>query len=128
MATDTTQRRDWVLTLCALFGPAAWAVFIAVNYALEDPLACSPGASVKGQILGVGVRTIAAGVSLALGGATLLVGALSLVLWLALRDTNSSGRRPWMALAGVLNSALFGIVILVGVAPAVILRTCAPSP
>jgi hypothetical protein len=128
MATAEAMPRngDAGLVAAGLFGPAAWIAFIVVTYLLEDPLACTPGASVKGRILGIGVRTIAAGVSVGLASATYAAGALSLVAWLRLRNSNSAGRRPWMALAGVLNSALFGTVMLAGVLPAVILRTCTP--
>jgi len=120
--------RDPVLVVLALLGPAAWLVDILVAYVLEDPLACMAGASVKGRILGLGVRTIAAGVSLILAGSSFAAGVASMALWRRLRNTNSAGRRPWMALAGLLNSLLFGFVILVGVAPAVILHTCTSSP
>jgi hypothetical protein len=119
---------DKLLVVAGLFGPAAWTVFIVVTYLLEDPLACMPGASAKGQILGVGVRTIAGVVSVALASATFVVGAVSLLAWRRLRTSNSTGRRPWMALAGFLNSVLFGAVMLAGLAPAIMLRTCTPSP
>jgi hypothetical protein len=119
---------DPLLVTVALFGPAAWVVFILVNYLLEDPLACTPGASVKGRILGVGVRAIGAGIALTLTGVTFVAGAVAAVLWRRLRNTNSTGRRPWMALAGVLNCVLFGFIILVGIAPSVILHTCVSTP
>src|SRR5690349_4861417 len=130
MATMTTQRspRDPVLVVVSLFGPAAWVVFVLVNYLLEDPFACMPGAAVKGKLLGLSVPTIAAGIALILACATLVIGGVSALLWRRLRSTNSTGRRPWMALAGVLNSVLFGAIILVGVAPAVILHTCTSTP
>ena len=103
-------------------------MFLLVNYVLEDPIACRPAAPVRGQILGVGTRTIAGGVSVVLGVATMLVAVVSFALWNRLRTQNTTGRRAWMALAGVLNSLLFGTVILVGLAPAFLLRPCTPSP
>jgi hypothetical protein len=117
--------RDRLLVVLSLFSPGAWVVFILVNYLLEDPLACMPGASIRGQILGIGVKTMAAGISLVLGSLTFAAALWSFVLWRRLRDTNSTGRRPWMALAGALNGVLFGTIILTGIAPAVLLRTCA---
>lgn len=128
MEAKPATRRDALLVFAGLFGPAAWVAFIFVNYFVEDPLACMPGASVKGHVLGIGVRTIVATVSVGLAGATLAVAVMSLVMWLNLRDSDSTGRRRWMALAGVLNSVLFGVVMLAGIAPAVMLRTCTPSP
>jgi hypothetical protein len=129
MATHAQERvRDPALVAVSLFGPAAWVVFVLVNYLLEDPFACTAGASVKGRILGLSVRTIAAGVSVVLAAATFVAGSVSAVLWRRLRSTNSTGRRPWMALAGVLNSVLFGVVIVIGIAPAVILHTCSAAP
>jgi hypothetical protein len=116
-----------VLVLVSLFGPGAWAVFIALNYLLEDPIACMSGASVHGQILGVGIKAIGAGISVVLGVATVVVGVVSLILWLRLRHGNSTGRPAWMALAGVFNSILFGTVILLGIAPSFFLRTCTPA-
>jgi hypothetical protein len=127
-ATRPGRGRDKRLVVASLFGPGAWAVFIALNYMLEDPVACAPGASVHGQILGVGVKAIGAGISLVLGVATVVVGVLSILLWLRLRHGNSSGRPAWMALAGFLNSVLFGTIILLGVAPSFFLRTCTPTP
>jgi hypothetical protein len=122
-----SQRRgDTLLVITALAGPALWVLFLVVEYALEDPLACSPGATAKGHILGIGVRTIAAGVSVVLGSLTAGAGLLSFTLWRNLRTQNSTGRRGWMALAGVLNNALFAIVILTGLAPAFLLKTCSP--
>jgi len=130
MATEhkTATRRDVGLVVVALFGPAAWSAFLVVSYILEDPIACAPAAGVRGQILGIGVKGIATVVSGVLGGATVLVGVLSFVWWTRLRHENSTGRAGWMALAGVLNSVLFGIVIIVGLAPSFFLRACTPSP
>ena len=126
MATvdSAPTKGDPALVTAGLFGPAAWVAFIVVNYLLEDPLACMPGASVKGRILGVGVPAIAAGVSVVLAAATFAVAAASFVAWRRLRHSNSTGRRPWMALAGVLNNLLFGLVIIAGLLPAIIVRTC----
>ena len=131
MATTTdeaTTRRAGSLVLAGLFGPAAWVVFIVVTYLLEDPLACTPGVSAKGEVLGVSIRGVAAGVSIVLALATYLFAALSFAWWRGLRESNSTDRRPWMALTGILNNVLFGTIFLVGIAPAVMLRTCTPSP
>ena len=116
-----------------LTGPAAWTIHLWFNYGLEEFLACQPGAlgSAGGPaFLGIEDRWWIIGSNVVLAALTLAAGLMSLARYRRLRsyDPTPGRRAEWMALSGVMLSALFFIVIVLGVAPAVILQPCTRSP
>jgi hypothetical protein len=121
MATTATRpSRSLRLWFGVLAGPLLWFVQLNVNYQWEEFLACSPSATDRAVVLGVGVRTLVVLVNTATAAVTL---AALLVSLRCHRHSHGDVTR-WMALAGVINSILFLLLIVVGYAPAVILKAC----
>jgi hypothetical protein len=115
-----------------LGGPLAWVTQLAVNYSLEEWFACSPGADTTGFVYGFRAPTVAFVVTLVLAVITLVAGMVSVGCYRKLQRASGSdevsGRARWMAVAGIMNSILYFIVILASFAPPVILRVCESSP
>jgi len=149
-ATKTLLSRSGRLWFAVLTGPVLWGIQIYVNYQWEEVLACSPGVTDRGQVLGIDVRTVimlvntvaAAGTLAALAVAWRCYRRTAAVEVAGVRTAVGGSRRPcrgdtphppgehhrdvahWMALAGVINSVLFLFLIVVGYAPAIMLRPC----
>jgi hypothetical protein len=112
-----------------LAAPVAWMTQLIATYSLEEWFACAPATTDRGQILGIGVRPFALGITVVLGAIALAGGVVAVR---SLRTINASadpaGRARWMAYAGILNTALYLIIILASVAPPLILQVCEVSP
>ena len=83
-------------------------------------LACSPATTDTRQVLGIGVRTWILGVNTVTAAVTLAALAVALRCY---RRTRREAAH-WMATAAVINSVLFLFLIVVGYAPAIMLRPC----
>ena len=120
---------SWVLWAGVLTGPIAWAVQLVVGYGLEE-IACAPAAQERGEIAGVGVEVIIVALGLVLLAATAAsgLGALRCLRTAHADDETPGARASWMAIAGVMTSILFVIVIGAGTAPPLLLDVCAPTP
>lgn len=125
------SRLDAVAEWAGTFtGPVAWGLHLSFNYGLEEFLACAPGAHGSPELLGLDVRTWVVLSNLVLAAATLGAGLLSLARYRRLRVMDPSPGRvhEWMALVGIILSALFLLIILAGLAPAAILQPCVRVP
>jgi hypothetical protein len=119
---------SWRLWVGVLTGPAAWSTQILINYNLEE-IACGPASGTTGRILGVDVQAWILGVDTFLAVATLVAGWISIVCLRSTEaDASTGGRARWMALSGVMVSALFLIIIVAGFAPPLFLNVCEPTP
>jgi hypothetical protein len=133
-----------------LAGPILWFVQLNVNYQWEELEACSPSTTHRGVVLGIGVRTLVVLVNTVITVVVLaaLVGAArwyrrtAVVEAGGIRAAPGGSRRPcrgdtphppgermrdiahWMAIAGIINSALFLLIIVIGYAPAIMLKPC----
>ncbi len=130
-STDAATGRQGgalLLWLGLLIPPAAWMIQLFALYMLEDFISCTPGSRTPGLIAGVGVRPIALVLTGILGLLTIGAGISSLFLWKSSKGDDPTGgpltARRWMALAGIMNSALFAIIILIKAAPPLILGVC----
>ena len=114
----------------AFTGPAAWSLHLLFNYGLEEFVTCAPGAHGSPTFLGLEVRQWVVLSNVVLAALTLGAGLLSLARYRRLRERDPSPGRveEWMALAGIVLSALFFVVIAAGIAPAAILDACVQSP
>ena len=113
-----------------LGAPAAWTVQLIVNYSLEEWFACAPSTTTRGQVAGAEVPAVAVAVS---GVLTVVALAAGLVAWSCYRRIRADGdeattRARWMALAGIMNSILYLIVILASFGPPLLLDVCEVSP
>jgi hypothetical protein len=131
------ERRGSVALWFGVLGsPLAWLGHLGVNYSLEEWFACSESAHHKGEILGVGVKTVLVLVNSAMVAVAVASGLVALSCWRKLRDQNSdeqSGddrmeRARWMAFAGAVEAALFLGIILLGYLPALTLDVCETTP
>lgn len=113
-----------------LGAPTAWAIALVVGYSLEEWFACSPATTDEGTILGFGVRPLATAVSTAMF--LVAVGA-GIVAWRCLarirsEDDPTIQRARWMAIAGVMNSILYALAIVVTLLVPLLLRVCETTP
>jgi hypothetical protein len=131
--TKTDLSRSGRLWFAVLTGPVLWVIQLYLNYQWEEVLACSPGATDTGHVLGIGVRTVillvntvaAAGTLAALAVAVRCYRRTGAVEDAGVRTTDHvRGTAHWMALAGIINSVLFLFLIVVGYAPELMLRPC----
>lgn len=115
----------------ALGAPTAWVVQLVVNYSLEEWFACSPATTDRGQVLDMNVPTAALLTSGVLTLVALAAGAVSISCYRRIRGDASdevAGRAKWMALAGIMNSVLYLIVIVASFGPPLLLDVCEVSP
>ncbi|MEW6473813.1 MAG: hypothetical protein AB1679_16295 [Actinomycetota bacterium] len=129
--TRTETRGSWLLWFAVLGSPLAWAAHLVVSYSLEEWFACSPSAGEPGEILGFTVRTVAIAVNAALA----VIAAASLISALTCRRRVGAGtgderldRARWMALAAIVEGALFLPAIILGLVPPAILGVCETVP
>jgi hypothetical protein len=113
-----------------LAAPIAWVLHMVIGYSLEEWFACSPSSITSGEVLGLGVRSVAVLITVVFGA--IAVVAL-LVSWRCFRrvpadDAETSGRARWMAIVGLMNSGLYLLIILGGIGPALLLEVCEVSP
>ena len=112
-----------------LAAPIAWMTQLVATYSLEEWFACAPATTDRGQILGMGVRPVAIGITAILGVVALAGGVVAIRSLRTIdNDNDVTGRARWMAYAGILNTALYMIIILANVAPPLILQVCEVSP
>ncbi|MGH9279554.1 MAG: hypothetical protein ACRD12_15810 [Acidimicrobiales bacterium] len=115
-----------------LGSPLAWAGHLAVNYSLEEWFACASSTSTRGKVLGLSVDTA----SIIFNTAMAAVALASLMVALSCRrklrrvegDDERIDRARFMALAGVVEGALFLGIILLGYLPPFLLDTCEMAP
>ena len=114
-----------------LGAPAAWTVQLMLTYSLEEWFACSPSATDRGEVVGLQVPTVALATSALLAAVAVVAGVVSVSCYRKIRDDSadeSSGRAKWMALAGIMNSVLYLIVIVASFGPPLLLDVCEVSP
>ncbi len=124
-------RRSLLLWFAVLGSPMAWAGHLGANYSLEEWFACSNSAEKKGEILGIGVHTVAILINTAMVAVALLSLLVALSCYKKLRGQGGDetvDRARWMAFAGTVEGALFLGIILLGYLPALTLRTCGTTP
>lgn len=129
--TRGESRGSWLLWIAVLTGPLAWLLHLSVNYSLEEWFACSPATQTPGEILGLSVDTVALVVNALLAAATLGALLVAVSCWNKLRSKRNGDditRAGWMALAGIMNSVLYLIIILFGFAPPFVLGICEVTP
>ena len=128
--------RSKALWVGVLTGPLLWFAQLNINYQWEEFLACSPSNTEHGSVLGIPVKAWIVLVNAVAMVGTLLALSVAVRCWrrTAVVTTGavstSEHRRDvahWMALAGIANSALFLLMIVVGFVPAIILKQCQVS-
>jgi hypothetical protein len=116
-----------------LASPLVWSLHFLASYGVVE-FACE-ARFLDSHILGLSLLSaIVLALTLLAGLATLYVGLAAYKRWRAMiGPVNGSGALPqndqarrFMALSGVLLSALFGLTILVTGLPALVLRPCGP--
>lgn len=116
--------RAWIGVLT---GPAAWAVQLIGSWVFGEVIACSPGNSSLGSILGLHVNTFAAAVNGTLLVLTVLSGLAAYAELRSRRDEPDAtpGRRATeLARAGVITSILFAVLIAVSFVPIALVGGC----
>ena len=112
-----------------LGAPAAWVVQLTLNYSLEEWFACSPSTTATGEVIGLTVPTAGLATSVAATAVAVFAGVASLICYRRVGPSGvSATRAKWMALAGIMNSVLYLIVILASFGPPLLLDVCEVSP
>lgn len=121
---------SWRLWFGVLGGPLAWITQLVLAYSLEEWFGCAPSATDVGQVLGMGIRSAALLITGVMGAVVLAAGMTAFAcLKRAPRSETDEGRRVrWMAIAGVMNSVLYGLFIVLSVVPPLVLNVCEASP
>ena len=129
-ATLAETRGSLLLWVGVLTGPLCWVVHLLVSYSLEEWFACAPATRVQGQIVGISVQAFSVTLTTFLAALTAAAGVVSVRCLRAVGATGDerSVRARWMAKAGILNSALYLLIIILGVAPPLILGVCQGPP
>lgn len=138
-AISKEERRGSIALWFGVLGsPFAWLGHLGVNYSLEEWFACSESAHHKGEILGVGVKTVSLLFNSAMVAVAVLSGLVALRCFRKLQalggDGNGDGddrieRARWMAFAGIVEAALFLGIILLGYLPSLMIdHVCETTP
>lgn len=123
--TDPVAHRRLVLEwICVLTPPGVWAVWFLVGYNIADTLACTPSA-VGFLVASPGMNPVIAGITAVSAIITAATGVISLRHYRRTRaaDPSTGLVDTWMWLAGIMLSALFLLIILVGFFMVIILRS-----
>ncbi|MDP8971112.1 MAG: hypothetical protein M3N52_11595 [Actinomycetota bacterium] len=129
--TGEESRGSLALLFGVLGAPVAWSGHLAVNYALEEWFACASSAPEPGLVLGLPVDTVSLAFNSLMAATALAAVLVALHCWRRLRSDDGDERMQrarWMAFAGVVESALFLVIILLGFAPPLMLGTCEYLP
>jgi hypothetical protein len=131
MARDVSKREgrgSAALWFAVFAGPAAWSLQVLIGYNAEE-IACSSGSQTE-ELAGIGIETLITAAHVVLTAITLaaLIVSVRYVRSYGRADPTTGARATWMALAGVMVSVLFLVVLVSGFAPMWFLTTCAPTP
>lgn len=128
--TAAETRGAFSLWFAVLAGPVCWSLMLAANYLIGEVFACSPATGRSDAMLGIDVRTWLVAINGTLLAVTLAALIVAVVSHRRLRSADASpgGRARWMATVGLLNSVLFGLVIVTGLAPPLLLSPCSITP
>ncbi len=131
-AISKEEGRGSLLLWFAILGsPLAWAGHLIANYSLEEWFACSRSSTTPGEILGIGVQTVAVLINTAMAAIAAASGLVAYSCWKKLRGQEGGERLErarWMAFAGLVECALFLGIILLGYLPALTLGACETTP
>jgi hypothetical protein len=130
--TTAETRQSFWLWFGVLAAPLAWFAQIVIAPDIAE-IVCLPGAegSGRGEVYGLALETFLLLMTGALTGIGVAALAASLRCLRTLKragDDTPARRATWMALAGVLVSALFLLSIAVGYIPLFFLESCVTSP
>jgi hypothetical protein len=126
--TRVSGRGELLAWAGIVVGPTAWALQLYGNWVMGEILACSPAnAADAGSILGLPVEVVAGVVNGVLLFATVGSGVLAFLRLRAIRaggDSSPADRATWLAVAGVMTSVLFSIVIAMSYVVVALVRGC----
>ena len=129
--TRREGRGSALLWVAVLGGPIAWAGQLLVNYSLEEWFACAPATTEEGLVLGATVTGFALAVTLALAILATVSGVVAVSCLRRIRteaEDDTSQRARWMAVAGVMNSVLYLLLIVASFGPPLFLDVCRTTP
>jgi hypothetical protein len=120
------QPRRAAIWFGAFVGPSAWTVQLIGDWFLGEVIACAPATMPSGSILGLHVNVFTGIVSGVLLALTVLSGVLSYAEHRRLRAQGVWPADPWiwLAVAGVMSSGLFSILIATSFVPIALIGGC----
>lgn len=124
--TRDETKGSYLLWYGILGPPIVWACQLLLDYGLDEAVACAPGNRTRGLFFNTGIDTV---IQIVNAVATVL-GVLAFVVsyrcYRKLRqgDSTVANRARWMAIAGMFDSVLFGMLILMKFVPVFFLHRC----
>jgi len=121
---------SWLLWFGVAGAPTAWTIQLLLNYSLEEWFACSPSATNEGEVVGVSVPTAGIAVSAVLTLVAVVAGVVAVSCYRKIASASGEveTRAKWMALAGIMNTVLYVIVMVASFGPPLMLDVCESSP
>jgi hypothetical protein len=122
------EHRGLALQWFGVLAPAgAWSTQFLVDYNLSHPLSCSPAAI---RLVNDHLKLILTAVNALTAVVAVASGVVAYACWRRVRasDPAPGGRAHWLAIAGMMSSVLFLILILTGFLPLAFLAPCAQAP
>jgi hypothetical protein len=113
-----------------LAAPLAWAAQLVINETFPEWFSCTRGFTQQGHFFGFSNNVLVAVVD----GGALVVALLALLVSLASvrrfgrADPTPERRARWMANAGVINSVIFSLPIVLGFVAAALVHRCQLTP
>jgi len=117
---------SWLLWYGVLGAPIVWACQLLLDYGLNEAVACAPANRTPGQFFNTNIDIVIQIVNAvaAVLGVLALVVSVRCYRKLRVADETVSKRARWMATAGMFNSTLFLMLIIVKFVPVFFLHQC----
>ena len=125
--TRDETRGSYLLWYGVLAGPIVWSMQLLLDYGLDEAVVCAPGNRTRGLFFNTGIGTVIQIVNAGCGASTgALAFAVSYRCYRRLRggDSTNANRARWMAIAGMFDSALFLMLVVMKFVPAFFFHSC----
>jgi hypothetical protein len=122
-AETTGSYRLWYGILAP---PIVWACQLLLDFGLNESVACAPGSRPQGQFFNTSIDVVIQIVNAVATALAVLALVLAFGCYRKLRgaDSTDAQRARWMAIAGMFDSALFLMLILMKFVPVLFLHGC----
>jgi len=109
-----------------LAGPSVWWMQLLLDYGLDEAVVCAPGNRTRGLFFTTVIGTVIQIVNAVATVLTVLAFAVSYRCYRRLRggDSTNANRARWMAIAGMFDSALFLMLVVMKFVPAFFFHSC----
>ncbi|TML74976.1 MAG: hypothetical protein E6G04_13005 [Actinobacteria bacterium] len=124
--TRDETRGSYLLWYGVLAGPIVWSMQLLLDYGLDEAVVCAPGNRTRGVFFNTSIGVVIQIVNAVATVLTVLAFAVSYRCYRRLRggDSTTGNRARWMAIAGMFDSALFLMLVVMKFVPALFFHSC----